>query len=207
MDQNTVVTAGGNTYRFDYDEKGNVQTFTTGNGTGTSYNYDDRGLGKNLSVATLDRPDILTEKYSYDANGNRKEIEYPEDGTFVFYEYDGLDQLIRETIRNGTVIDYSYDGFGNRDTVKITKNGQTTTTSTVYNIANQLKQFGNESIAYDDNGNRISDDKYKYEWNPADQLVSVTKTGEATPFVTYQYDENGRRITDGSSSRTRLLRK
>ncbi len=194
LDQNTVVTAGGYKYRFDYDEKGNIQTFTTGNGTGATFSYDDRGLIKDLSIGTVDGSNILTEKYSYDANGNREKIEY-DDKTFVSYQYDDFNQLLKETLIDGTVIDYVYDGFGNRDAIKITTtNGHSTTTSAVYNIANQLKQFGNEIIDYDDNGNRISDGKYKYVWNPADQLVSITKLGESTPFVTYQYDEDGRRI-------------
>lgn len=64
LDQNTVVTAGGYTYRFDYDEKRNVQAFTTGNGAGATFNYDDRGLVKDLTIGTLDGSNIFTEKYS-----------------------------------------------------------------------------------------------------------------------------------------------
>lgn len=57
-----------------------------------------------------------------------------------------------------------------------------------YNAANQLIRLGNESITYDANGNRLEDGKYQYEWNEADQLVSITRKGESTPFVTYKYD-------------------
>lgn len=99
-----------------------------------------------------------------------------------------------ETLRDGTVNEFEYDGFGNRVKVTVTKKGQTTSKSAIYNIANQLKQFGDEIIDYDANGNRKIDGKYTYGWNDANQLVSVTKSGETSPFVTYQYNEDGKRI-------------
>ena len=146
-------------------------------------------------MGTADGTDILTEKYVYDANGNRTEINYPIDKTSVSYQYDELDQLKIETLRNGTVNEFDYDGFGNRIKVTVTQNNnQTTSKSAVYNIANQLEQFGEEIITYDANGNRETDGKYSYKWNNADQLVSVTKLGEPTPFAIYQYNEDGKRI-------------
>jgi RHS repeat-associated protein len=51
-----------------------------------------------------------------------------------------------------------------------------------------------ESIIYYVNGNRLEDGKYQYECKEVDQLVSITRKGESTPFVTYKYDEDGRRI-------------
>ncbi|WP_391201581.1 RHS repeat domain-containing protein [Psychrobacillus sp. L4] len=195
LDQNTIMTAGGYTYRFDYNEKGNVQTFSTGNGVGSTFNYNERGLVSTLTVGTASGEDILTEKYSYDANGNRTKIEYQGDkNTFVSYEYDKLDQLEKEILLDKKMKEYSYDGFGNRVKVTVTENGQTTSQTADYNIANQLTQFGDEIISYDANGNREKDGKYIYKWNDANQLVSVTKSGETTPFATYLYDESGKRI-------------
>ncbi|MBS2773265.1 type IV secretion protein Rhs, partial [Anoxybacillus rupiensis] len=105
-----------------------------------------------------------------------------------------LDQLKTEQRPDGTTIEYTYDGFGNRTKVVKTKDGSSTTTMADYNAANQLVRFGDEMIMYDANGNRLEDGQYRYEWNEADQLVSVTRKGESAPFVTYQYDEDGRRI-------------
>ncbi|WP_326939197.1 RHS repeat domain-containing protein, partial [Anoxybacillus thermarum] len=102
--------------------------------------------------------------------------------------------LVEEQLPDGTNIEYSYDGFGNRKQIVKTKDGQSTTTDADYNAANQLVRFGTETISYDANGNRLEDGKYQYEWNEADQLVSITRKGESTPFVTYKYDEDGRRI-------------
>lgn len=96
---------------------------------------------------------------------------------------------------NGTIKEYSYDGFGNRTSVQVTEPGKSAVSTTaVFNDGNQLTKFGNELLTYDANGNRTSDGKYKYTWNEADQLVAITKQGESTPFATYKYDDDGRRI-------------
>ncbi|KIP21341.1 tRNA nuclease WapA [Anoxybacillus ayderensis] len=193
LDQNTIVQDGAYTYRFDYDERGHVRTFTTGNGAGATFTYDDRGLVKSLSVGTADGTELLAETYRYDENGNRTKIESPT-GEAIVYRYDALDQLVEEQWPDGTTIAYMYDGFGNRKQIVKTKDGLSTTITAGYNAANQLVRFGEETITYDANGNRIEDSQYRYEWNAADQLVSITRKGESTPFVTYQYDEDGRRI-------------
>ncbi|WP_253264016.1 hypothetical protein [Geobacillus sp. BMUD] len=43
------------------------------------------------------------------------------------------------------------------------------------------------------NGNRFQDGQYRYERSAADPLVAITREGESAPFVTYKYDEDGRR--------------
>jgi len=79
--------------------------------------------------------------------------------------------------------------------VKVVENGkETKSIAATFNDGNQLVKFGNESLTYDANGNRTSDGKYKYTWNEDDQLVSITKQGATTPFATYKYDEDNRRI-------------
>ncbi|MFS0647475.1 hypothetical protein [Siminovitchia sp. 179-K 8D1 HS] len=83
-----------------------------------------------------------------------------------------MDQLVREIKKDGSVYEYQYDGFGNRVYQKI---GSTS----AYNMVNQLTAYGNEAIRYDQNGNRIEDGKFTYQWNAADQLVSVKKKGES----------------------------
>jgi len=193
LDLNTVVNDGELNYRFDYDERGNAKTFTTGNGAGASFKYDDRGLVQQLVVGLKDGTDLIDETYRYDENGNRTKITTP-NGQSISYEYGKLDQLEKETLKDGTILEYSYDGFGNRTAVKETKNGLTNTINSEYNLANQLTKYGSESNEYDLNGNRIEDGKYEYKWNSQDQLESITKKGESTPFVSYKYDDDGRRI-------------
>ncbi|MBB6178052.1 YD repeat-containing protein, partial [Anoxybacillus tengchongensis] len=109
-----------------HDERGHVRTFTTGNGTGATFTYDDRGLVKSLSVGTADGTELLAETYRYDENGNRTRIE-TSNGDVTVYSYDELDQLKTEQWPDGTTIAYTYDGFGNRTKIVKTKEGSSTT--------------------------------------------------------------------------------
>ncbi|QWH13740.1 type IV secretion protein Rhs [Bacillus mycoides] len=191
------MTDGSQTYRFDYDDQGNVRTYTAGNGSGSTFNYDHANKIKDLVVGTSNGI-LLSERYEYDQAGNRTKIKHEGAGgnvTETNFGYDPINQLLNETLPNGTSKSYTYDGFGNRTSVKVVENGkETKSIAATFNEGNQLVKFGNESLMYDANGNRISDGKYKYIWNENDQLVSITKQGESNAFATYKYDENNRRI-------------
>lgn len=54
-EQNVRMTDGDATYHFDYDEKGNVKTFTASNGTGATFTYDPRGLVTAFDCRHLNR--------------------------------------------------------------------------------------------------------------------------------------------------------
>ncbi|XWN52360.1 hypothetical protein L0P96_15100 [Anoxybacillus flavithermus] len=84
LDQNTVVQDGTYTYRFDYDERGNVRTFTTGNGVGSTFTYDDRGLVESVSVGTADGKEILSETYRYDENKSHSNQRRPVSNICLF---------------------------------------------------------------------------------------------------------------------------
>ena len=191
------MTDGSQTYRFDYDDRGNVRTYTAGNGSGSTFNYDHANKIKDLVVGTSNSI-LLSERYEYDQAGNRTKIKHEDAGgkvTETNFVYDPINQLLNETLPNGTTKSYTYDGFGNRTSVKVVENGkETKSIAATFNDGNQLVKFGNESLTYDANGNRTSDGKYKYTWNEHDQIVAITKQGESNAFATYKYDENNRRI-------------
>ncbi|WP_242311941.1 DNRLRE domain-containing protein [Bacillus cereus group sp. BfR-BA-01331] len=206
-DQNTKVIDGASTYRFDYDEQGHVRTYAAPNRAGSTFNYDQIGKLKDLVIGTPNQL-ILSERYEYDKTGNRTKITHEGTGgkvTETNYVYDPINQLLKESLPNGMVKDYTYDGFGNRTSVKVTENGkETKSIIATFNEGNQLVKFGNESLSYDANGNRTSDNKFTYTWNEADQLVALTKKGESKAFATYKYDNNNRRIeknVDGQVTR------
>ncbi|SDB82265.1 DNRLRE domain-containing protein [Shouchella lonarensis] len=192
-EQNTSMTDGDATYRFDYDEKGNVKTFVSGNGTGATFFYDPRGLVTSLSLGTSTGEPLHEEFMKYDESGNRTEIK-DGDGNTITYTYGTLDQLMSETLKDGTKHEYAYDGFGNRVSIKTTTDGKTTEKQLTYNVYNQLTNFGDEALTYDKSGNRLTDGQYTYTWDASDQITAITKKGESTPFVKYRYDEAGRRI-------------
>ncbi|MGU3372269.1 DNRLRE domain-containing protein [Bacillus mycoides] len=197
LDQNIRVTDGSQTYRFDYDDQGNVRTYTAENGSGSTFNYDHANKIKDLVVGTSNSI-LLSERYEYDQAGNRTKIKHEGAGgkvTETNFAYDPINQLLNEALPNGTSKSYTYDGFGNRTSVKVVENGkETKSIAATFNEGNQLVKFGNESLTYDANGNRTSDGKYKYTWNEDDQIVAITKQGESNAFTTYKYDENNRRI-------------
>ncbi|WP_020059920.1 DNRLRE domain-containing protein [Bacillus sp. 123MFChir2] len=207
LNQNTKVTDSGKTFYFDYDEFGNVVRYQAGNDAAAQFTYDHTKKLTNLQIGTKDSQRILEESYTYDATSNRTAIERKNgDKTEkTTYAYDSINQLTKETLPNGTSKEYSYDGFGNRTNVKVTEAGKSAvSTAAVFNEGNQLTKFGSESLTYDANGNRTSDEKYKYTWNEADQLTAITKQGESTPFATYKYDDDRRRIektVDGKTTR------
>nr|WP_313897554.1 RHS repeat-associated core domain-containing protein [Bacillus cereus group sp. BfR-BA-01331] len=191
------MTDGSQTYRFDYDDQGNVRTYTAGNGSGSTFNYDHPNKIKDLVVGTSNSI-LLSERYEYDQVGNRTKIKHEGAGgkvTETNFIYDPINQLLNETLPNGTSKSYTYDGFRNRTSVKVVENGkETKSIAATFNEGNQLVKFGNESLTYDANGNRTSDGKYKYAWNEDDQIVAITKQGESNAFATYKYDEDNRRI-------------
>ncbi|QLC90859.1 DNRLRE domain-containing protein [Priestia megaterium] len=200
LDQNTKVTdSTGKSYIFDYDENGNVSDYTSGNNAGSTFTYDVTGKVTSLDIGTANNDSILSESYKYDENGNRTEItSYKEDGTTdktTSYVYDSLNQLLKETLPNGTIKEYTYDGYGNRASVTVTESGKSPVqTKAEFNTGNQLIKFGNDAITYDKNGNRTEDGQYTYTWNAANQLTSITKKGETKAFATYKYDDDNRRI-------------
>lgn len=65
LDQNINVTEGTNTYRFDYDDQGNVCTYTAGKGSGSTFNYDYANKIKDLVVGTSNSI-LLSEQYEYE---------------------------------------------------------------------------------------------------------------------------------------------
>ncbi len=184
----------------DYDERGNIRTFTTGNEAGATFTYDDRGLVNSLVVGTANGTELLAETYRYDENGNRTRIE-TSNGDVTVYSYDELDQLKTEQWPDGTTIEYTYDGFGNRTKIVKTKEGSSTTTTADYNAANQLVRFGDETITYDANGNRLEDGRriqknvngvvtnYHYQGDSLNVLYETDASGNVVQ--SYIYGENG----------------
>jgi RHS repeat-associated protein len=61
--------------------------------------------------------------------------------------------------------------------------------TTAYDAANELTQWGTVTPTYDSNGNMVSDGTNSYVWNARNQLVSMNLNGDS-----FQYDPFGRRV-------------
>ncbi|MBC1796930.1 hypothetical protein HCA55_09325 [Listeria booriae] len=191
LDQNTKFSDGSRNYYLDYDEFGNVSHYINGNGVGTNFNYDATQKVREIQIGSKLGDNIFEESYTYDAASNRTAIDNKKAGK-TSYEYDAINQLTKETLPDGTVKAYMYDGFGNR--IKVTDSSKTKAIDASYNDGNQLTTWNGDKLTYDTNGNRLSDGKYTYTWDTADQLTAITKKDETTPFATYKYGDDNRRI-------------
>lgn len=208
LNSNTeIVEPGGKKYRFQYDETGNVKSYSGPNGTGALFVYDERSLIRSIDIGHNNISGLVKFGYEYDAIGNRTEQTITQQfakratlkGT-ASYQYDAMSQLKQESLPlTGEQIDYNYDVLGNRLQKKITKNGAVTqTVDHTFNKQNQLIRITEGSTAvewqYDDNGNLLDDGKFTYIWDADNRLRKVNSKANGTLIAEYWYDDADRRI-------------
>jgi RHS repeat-associated protein len=206
-----LVNSGSGTTTFAYDNLDRLMSKTTQQGT-IGYTYDAAGRRTSMSVAgqptvnyTYDNADRLTQitqgsatvTIAYDNADRRASLTLP-NGLVTEYAYDAASQLTGITYKYGANtlgnLTYAYDAAGRRTTIggSYARSGLPLAVSaTSPNAANQQTAFGNQSLAYDLNGNLTSDGSKTYSWNARDQLVSITGPGLTASF---QYDAFGNRI-------------
>ncbi|KML07875.1 DNRLRE domain-containing protein [Rossellomorea marisflavi] len=194
-------------YRFQYDEVGNVKTYTAPNGTGVGFTYDERDLVKSVNTGHNDIPNLVKFDYVYNQVGNRTAQSITQQFAIratltgkAEYDYDAMNQLKWETVPlTGEKIDYTYDVLGNRTKTVVSKNGAATkTVDHTFNERNQLVQVKEGSTTsqwtYDDNGNLLSDGEFLYEWDADNRLRKVKNASTSALVAEYWYDEADRRI-------------
>lgn len=170
-----------------YDDAGNLESYTYGNGVKSAYTYDSLNRLTDLNVS---RAATALAGYSYTlgAAGNRERVTEA-NGRTVTYTYDALYRLKSETVAadaggvNGSVT-YDYDDVGNR----------LTRASTLASVAPQSSTYDrNDRLAndaYDANGNtKLSAGvRYAYDWE--NRLTEVNNGA-----VAYAYDGDGNRVS------------
>jgi YD repeat-containing protein len=138
-------------------------------------------------------------KYTYDSKGNITQV--VSKAGITTYEYDELDQLIKETRPDGTIYEYTYDATGNRLTKKVTQGGNVTTTTYTYDDADQLTSVNGTNYTYDANGNLISDGNRTYVYDAENRLIAV-KDGSGNTIASFTYRADGMRKTMTTASGT-----
>lgn len=201
------------------------------------YNYDSLGRleSKNINLATNDYLTTYTFKdgqggttttqleeidndgssinYQYNSNGNITSI--TENNQTRSYQYDELNQLVRENnqVFNKTIT-YTYDVGGNI-TAKTeypyttgTPGTLTDTTNYSYGDSNwddKLTSYDGKAITYDQIGNPLTYDGYTYTWEEGRRLKSIVKTGLDMSF---KYNADGIRTektVNGTTTSYHLL--
>ncbi|MHC5595393.1 MAG: putative Ig domain-containing protein [Nostoc sp.] len=186
---------------YDYDSAGRLTKETNGNGTYTSYEYDQQSQLTRLINYKADNTVNSRFEYTYDNLGLRTSMTTL-DGTFK-YGYDATGQLTSVvTPDNGTIL-YQYDAAGNR--IAVTDNG--TATNYTSNNLNEYTNVGNAVYTYDTDGNLIGKieggQTSTYTYDVENRLVKVVNPQGTWD---YQYDGLGNRVaTVFNGERTEYL--
>jgi len=189
---------GGSIEKFIYDEQGNVISIRRSNGTYTSFEYDDANRLKALKNFNSTGELLDKYEYTYDENGNRTSVTTK--NGIINYQYDELDQLIQETLLDGTTISYEYDVTGNR-TKKTVTNGRSTITNYAYNDGNELVSVNGQVYTYDANGNLTSNGNKTFIYDVENRLIEVKNSSNQT-IASFTYDHEGKRTSMTTASGT-----
>jgi RHS repeat-associated protein len=141
----------------------------------------------------------------YDSLGNMTEINYP-DGSVSARVFDNENRIT--TVTNDhpisdpphIVYDYTYDSAGNFTTVKSTPPDVAPNAYT-YDALNRLAgdEASHMQFVYDSAGNKVKDlyvypgiqTEVNYTYNGAHQIIKRTPGIYTSPYVDYEYDQNG----------------
>lgn len=181
----TVATYG-------YDNVGNLQSVTYGNGVVHTYGYDNRNRLANLGVAKGSN-NLFSYGYTVDSAGHRTSVT-EQSGRTVNYGYDDLYRLTSETIANDPngmngSVSYSYDPVGNR-TQKVSTLPGYPGGLINYNANDQLS-----TDTYDSNGNTTQSQGKGYVYDFENHLISANG-------LTYAYDGDGHRVSKTANGTT-----
>jgi RHS repeat-associated protein len=174
---------------YTYDLAGRRNTMTVAGQPTVSYGFDNANRLDQITQGTS------TVQFAYDAAGRRTSITLP-NGVVENYTYDAGSQLAAINYALGQNplgnLAYGYDLAGRR----VQESGSLAHTglpqpisTTAYNVANQLTQWGTATPIYDANGNTLSDGTNSYTWDARNHLVSMNSGS-----MSFQYDPFGRRV-------------
>jgi RHS repeat-associated protein len=213
----TYVDSMNGTIELTYDNRDRVTQVATPKGF-VNYTYFANGLRQSMRVPTqppltytydpgnrlirIDQPEAgVTQSvvFGYDAADRRVSATYT-NGTQRVDTYDAAGQLTKITYKkaDGSLLGdlgYTYDAAGRRSSVT----GSLARTalpaelsSATVDAANRLTTAGAATLAYDANGNLLSDGSQQYVWNARDQLIQITNSS-GHGIASFRYDAFGRR--------------
>ncbi len=194
------TTTGTKYYSIDpstaYDEFGALQAESFGNGVTTAMTYypnSHRMQTRTVSKAST----ILSQReYEYDIYANIVKLSDPKElrgsGAMDDIEYDDLSRMTSyKPLGAATASTLTYDNQGNVQTNSAAFGSNTYEYSNAAHI-NAVTKIGDESFAYDANGNMTSDNDRTMVYSSQNQLTSVTmKNGMV---IEYDYDYTGARV-------------
>jgi RHS repeat-associated protein len=185
----TLVT----TYSYDAASNLTQTALPSGNGYLETRIYDRAGRlteVKNAKGASVLSDTALT----LDAGGNPTTVARSgATSSTTTYTYDTADRLASVCFQatcpgsSDPFIRWTYDAVGNR----LTEARPTGTTTSTYNVADQLTQAGSTAYTYDQNGNEKSAGSRTFSYDLANRLLSTTSGSTTT---THSYNGDGLRL-------------
>ena len=174
---------------YTYDLAGRRQTMTVAGQPVVNYTFDNGGRLMNITQGTS------TVQFGYD-NANRRTTLTLPNSIVTSYGYDNASELtgLTYTLNSNTLgnLTYGYDLAGRRTRVGgsyAATNLPNAVSTTAYDAANELSQWGTATPTYDANGNMLSDGTNSFVWNARNKLGSMNMSAQS-----FQYDPFGRRV-------------
>jgi len=216
LNRNTIKDIPGGTandvyYGYDLRSLQTFARFVSTSGVGIINTYD--GFGELSSTTNNMGTTARTLGYTYDADGNRSQLTYP-DNSYFTYVYDGLDRLT--TIKEAGTTAIASTIFDVQGRVSSQTRGAVTTTL-LYDAVSRPQSWT------DDLAGTASDVTSTFAYNPANQITSKSRSNNSYAYTGYlsvsrpysvnglnqytaagpasfTYDDNGNLIGDGSNS-------
>ncbi len=169
----------GNSQSWSYDDKGNLQWQTDGDGKRTDFVYYATG-----EVQSKTDPRRNSTSYNYDQWGNPHTVTEPE-GSVTNYDYDIRGRQVAVTDPNLQKTEYAYDALDHPTKV-------TYPAISAYSLPDGSTNF--KTISYDPVGNLISETDrvgltLTYTYTPRNQVKTVSRN--IGGVKTFDYDANG----------------
>lgn len=183
--------------RYTYDSNDNLSSVTYGNGTSTSYTYNEGNMIEKVINNNADNTQMSIYSYDYYLDGNVSKQN--RNGVNCYYDYDEFSRITDEDYGKEE-IDYYYDAAGNRTLKKICDDNGDTDVNYTYDLNNRLLEESTDYYAknetdvtkyvYDNNGNQIKKIGYitkGVNGSPSQDLVSENELNNT--YEVYKYNE------------------
>ena len=183
--------------RYTYDSNDNLSSVTYGNGTSTTYTYNNGNMIQTVSNIGADNKNMSYYSYEYYLDGNVSKQN--RNGVNCYYDYDEFSRITDEDYGNEE-IDYYYDAAGNRTMKKICDDNGDTDVNYTYDLNNRLLEESTNyysknktdvtKYVYDNNGNQIKKIGYitkGVNGSPSQDLVSENELNNT--YEIYKYNE------------------
>ena len=206
----------GENIRYTYDKNGNRTSVRDPDGTITTYTFDDL----NRVIRVLNTQGVT--EYYYDRSSLKTRVTYP-NGTIARWYYDEAKRTTEVRNLQGVAeisrFEYSYDSNGNRIQQVETNGGAPETINYEFDTADRLTEESypteTTTYSYDDAYNRTSEVTVDsegtqtvnktYQYNNRNQLTNVIDNLDATGSASYEYDDNGNRVSKTIDSEVTLF--